>query len=620
MTKVVFWDGVSWAAAGSSVTPSIDVAELAGARTFSALSYIPPTTNVCYVSPTGNDSNSGTVSSPKLTLSAAANLIKASGTAASPATVVIRGGSYPLSQYNPGNGYVLRFQAYPGEEVWIDGSETFTSPWTSNGNGTWTTDYTAPTVPALGTDVIDGNPNAILPDMCFYGDVSLHQVTDNSTPALGQFSVNRTTNKLTIAQNPAGQSVRYANLVMAFYTGSRIDLLGIGVRRFRCASGLLNNGIYYGGSVPGTIIENCRFHQMGRNVFQIDTKFARFTSCTFTETGQTALGANKADNLTVENCAFIDSNVGKWRAQPTSGVIKMVALRDSTIRHNYMVHNHKAIMIWWDVSCTEVKCYGNYVDGVSKDGTASADTGIFYESSDGGIWDGVQKWSYIVANTVVGCYRGIAIIAAGFAVVANNTISAERRGGVGEHGISIDQDRDDNHGVQVPAANCPWWSRNNRILNNRIKPQDGGWQLLAFDTLEYTPEGSPSGNRVRCIARGFGDAKGRQKGGYMVSQVEGNWFAPASGNPNKGGGSVMALIGRYDGSRAAFNSPAAVQINDVDMGLSPEVFKNNYKSATDPLGTEHDTGVPVEPEWATFIRRPTGSHHVGNPLPSPIII
>lgn len=78
--------------------------------------------NIFYVSPTGNDSNPGTITQPWKTLAKAANTLSAGQ------TVFIRAGTYGerLIPQNSGtqNNYII-YMAYPGEIVTIDGTGIF---------------------------------------------------------------------------------------------------------------------------------------------------------------------------------------------------------------------------------------------------------------------------------------------------------------------------------------------------------------------------------------------------------------------------------------------------------------------------------------------------------------
>ena len=593
---------------------SLSGAVRAGALPIGTTTYAIPTSGaVMYVDPVaGNDSNSGTLLAPKRTAKAASEAIKASGTPSHPATVVLRGGVYHEGSYQPGNGRTLRWQAYPGEAVWFDGSVVATS-WTSNGDGTWWTPYTAPEIAPLGNDILMDDPNGHLPDMAFLDGAELLQIADGAKPSASQFSVDRTANRLTIGVNPAGREVRYSDIAWLLFSGSRIDMLGIGFRRYRCVGNTLHTGLYYGGTSENMVIENCHFYQMGRNALYIGKNGIRVTKCTFKKMNQTAILVGTSDGVIIERSYFSETIMGKWQPQPTSGAVKLTVARRSIVRHNYFEKSHKGNQLWHDVYCTQAVIYGNYINGLSADGTTYSDTGINYEEADGGLWDGVQYRSLIVGNTVVNCRKGIVVQSAGWVTVSNNTISTKWSSGPQSILLIQDRDASDQRVSGISLQTSPRWCVNNEILNNRVRPQQGGWQFLAWDDQQYTP-------RQTAIANGLGSPdKGTLAGGEMFSRLAGNWFSPANGN---GGNSTMALIGRRtDTTRVSLNTPAALATPSEQHYLSAANVGQNYQSATDPTtAADHATGEPIRADIAALLGVPVGTRYVGNPLPAPVLV
>jgi hypothetical protein len=113
-----------WSAPGrGELIPDI----VAGSLPVGAAEYEIPQSNVLYVAPSGNNSNPGTVNSPKATLAGAVSA------ASNGYTIVLREGTYHEST---NISKQLTVQNYPGEEVWFDGSSVYSS-WT--GSGPWTT-------------------------------------------------------------------------------------------------------------------------------------------------------------------------------------------------------------------------------------------------------------------------------------------------------------------------------------------------------------------------------------------------------------------------------------------------------------------------------------------------
>ncbi len=591
-------------------------ARTAGATSLGSTNYAIPTDGrpVYYVdSASGDDSNAGSLGSPKKTVGATVNAYKSQGSSSQPVTIILREGLYEEGDIQPGNGYYITLQAYPYETVWFDGSLAFSGSWTNNGNGTWTRAYTAPAIPSVGVDILDGYAQAHYPDMIFVNGTELWQIADNATPAAGQFSVNRSGNTVTIAENPSGKSIRYANESRLLFSGSQVNFYGIGVRRYSGASSTSSyTTLYFGGTSAGTVIENCLFTQIGRSVLSFTKVDCRVTKCTITDVNQRGIGANTANNLIIEECLIEKVNRGLWKMQPQTGAIKITAARNTIVRHCILRDAASGALLWWDVSCTQCYVYDCLLDGQSSVNGLLVETGIVYEECDGGYWDSTQYMSQIIGNTVINCHKPIAVVAAGHVYIANNTLSAKWTASNTSQGILILQDRDDNHGQQVPVANCHWWVAGVELINNRIKTQTNGWQLLAYDSQNEVP-------RPRAQAQGLGSATGQQVGGAMLSRVQGNWFAAANGSTSAG--SVMATIGKADGVRINVNTPSALATPNATYGLSSTNIKANYQSATEPTSaSDHATALALPSELASTIGVANGFQYIGNPLNNPVAV
>lgn len=600
-------------ASSATSNPTSVASETAGAAALGSTQYAIPNDGrpVYYIDPdNGNNANSGSISSPKQTISSVISSYKGTGTASKPLTLVLRGGSYQEGSIQPGNGYFITLQSYPGEAVWLDGSLAFSGSWTNNGNGTWTTAYDAPPIPDVGVEILQGDPYAHYPDMIFVEGAELKQIGDAATPSSGQFSVNRNANTVTIAVNPAGKEIRYSVHNFLLFSGSQVNLYGLGVRRYMAINDSTNGALYYGGSSMDTVLEHCIFTQIGRFVVLMTKTGCRITHCTFTDIGHSGIGGNSCDDLIIENSYFDRINRGLWQAQPQSAAIKLTRARGTITRYNIFRDMANGISLWYDVFCTEVQAYGNDIDGLSTTANTFSDTGINYEESDGGFYNNTQLTSYIVGNTVKNCRKAIVVCASGNVVVSNNTVHARWDASINAQGILALQDRD----VHPPeiASFCPRWTQAVQVLNNRIQPMTSGWQLLAFDSQAYIP-------RPNAIAAGYGTpGQGQQVGGLMLTRVEGNWFSPATGSTSSG--TVMATIGKADGVRKDVNSPSALATPDATYGISNNIG-TNYQSATEPSSAaDHQTAVAISSEVAVLLQQSTGTRYIGNPLPAPVLI
>lgn len=586
-------------------------AQVAGAAALGTTSYaIPSTGPVYYVNPvSGNDDNSGTLVSPKRTAKSTIMQRRGEGSESQPVTIVLRGGIYEEGDIQPGNGYHIRVQAFPGETVWFDGSEIISGGWTNNGNGTWSRAYTPQPIPALGVDILQGYAQAHYPDAFFVDGAELWQLADGATPNAEQFSVNRGANTVTIGVNPSGKEIRSTTQNRLFFSGSRIDLLGVGVRRYSGAQTTLNVALFYAGTSTNTVIENCIFTQLGRSGVELARGNCRVSRCTFVDCGQSGIMANEAHDLVLENNVFRRLNRGRWQSQPQTGAVKMTRSRGTRVRYNIVEDISGGNGIWWDVYCTDVQIYGNYIDGASPTTSTYINSGINYEESSGGYYGGVWGESHIIGNTVKNCRKAISCRASGEVCISNNDVHARWEDSVNAQAILVVQDRDA-HPPEI-ASYCPRWCQNVTIQNNLVRPMVDGWQLLVYDDQKGMP-------RTNAESYGYGSSSTAQViGGNMLTRVESNWFAPATGTASAG--TIMASIGKLSGSRTNLNTPAALRTNDAEIGLTTSKILTNYQSASAPsTPAHHENGVGLTTKQAELLGVSSGLRWIGNPLPKPV--
>jgi hypothetical protein len=287
-----------------------------------------------YMSPSGRDSNAGSLSTPVLTLAHAYTLVPAGG------TIVARGGTY-----RDGNliaGKTLTLQAYPGEQPWFDGTDVVRN-WTSDGSGHWYVGWSTPdfcqnagtsigayytqTWPWLGTpgpagpcihsDMANdpGNPGAADPQMVFLGGRYLTEVTSLAKVTSTSFWYDFAARRVYIAATPTGHMLevtRRANAIVTtnLTTGSRF--LGVGFRRY--ASNEKNEGNATHGAVtvqgtPGILFENDTFAQNAGTAlnFLSGAKNAIVTRDVFARNGFNGVDANGSenkDNFTITGSLF----------------------------------------------------------------------------------------------------------------------------------------------------------------------------------------------------------------------------------------------------------------------------------------------------------------------------
>jgi len=525
-----------------------------------------------FVSPSGNNSNPGTLLSPKQTIAAAFSAISAGG------TIVARAGLYH-EQINFNKSVTL--QAYPGEVVWMDGSTVYAG-WT--GTGPWTS--------ALGPDwePIDSDryahpddPYANLPEQVWVDGVALKQIADGATPATGQFSVNRTSQTITIGTSPAGKEIRVSDLRYAGVFSAQCNVYGIGLRRYspeemEGISGL----VYFGGTSQNSIIENCVFQDSGVHGLSTARKIT-LRNITVQDCMQSGIQATTANQLLVEKFVIRRVNRGLWNFQPITAGIKVTKSDQVIIRHGLVSDVPNAAGVWFDTFVPR-----HFVGNVHVDGaTALADqmeVGLHPEGADGGKFSGTQYKGYFVSCSVKNTKNSVKILDSGWIEVWNCDISA-----YSSVGMYLQQDDRRNDGTKPGEGTIdesPWLTLNNSLINNKIG--QGGLQVIAYqDPVNWTPA---------------------QLGWDAFELVQGNWFAPAP--PGS-----MFQLGKADGTRNSYNSLATLESSPSTVGGPPGgKLGANYQGSTTP---SNSMTAPLPSNLATLLGITAGTQKVGLLMPIP---
>jgi len=570
-------------ATGDVVFPEVGpAAVLAGANYPGTSNYPVPSSNVIFVSPTGNNANAGTQVAPKQTIQAAISAVTSGG------TIVLREGTYKESIAAPANK-VLKMQAYPYEEVWLDGSAVYSS-WTANGNGTWTTPYSITHVRFDVTTTNGGNgykgddPYRNHPDQVWVDGVPLQQIADNTTPGTGQFSVNQTADTLTIGANPSGKTVRVSEHATALVFSDVAELRGFGIRRYspNAIEGM-NSMVYFGGTSAGSIVENMYFCESAMDSLNISKMNFRVSYCTFQDNGHSGIMTTRSDGLVIENCIFRRLNKGQWQAEPTTAAVKVTVADNITIRYCHVSECPKAYGLWYDVSCMRSYLYGNTVEG---GGTMM--NCIELELSDGGVINGTQHYSIVASNRLTNAAgknaaASLLLFDTGYVKVYNNLLTGS--------GIPLylwqDERINNNSTIQNVRSfeECPWRTRGNQVANNIMSSGVGAnIQFAAYAQV---------GN--------FG-----LLGANMFDKFVGNWLAP---NPP----GSMAQLGKSDGSRNSYNTISALAAAGSEVGAITGKVGANHQGTTAPANT---IAEPLPADVAALLGVPAGLQVVGPVTPT----
>lgn len=558
-------------------------AVVAGSLPVGGASYgVPDLGQVLFVSPSGSDSAAGTSAEPKKTLGAALSA-SSDGT-----VIVLRAGLYHESLNVTKR---VTIQGYPGEAAWLDGSSTYAT-WT--GSGPWTS--------ALGpgwepldtaryplTTYAQGN----LPEQVWIDDVAQLQVADGAAPSPGQFSVNRTVHTVTIGTDPAGKTVRVADLENALTISAQVRLYGLGFRRY---SPTVHEGlsalIYFGGTSQGSIVENVVL-QDSHGVALNTARAITVRNVTVQDCGGAGMQVTTANGFVMERFVIRRCNRNLWKAQPITAAIKITRTEGLLIKDGIVADVPAAMGVWLDVSVTKSIISNVDVDGAtSMSGAPKMELGLHSELSDGGLYSGVQHRSWWVNCRVRNTKHSIKIFDSGWTNIANckfedyDTVA-----------IYLQQDERRNPGGKWEGENyqsgnngdpysIPWVNFNTGVLNNDIG--QGGLQLIAYHD---PPRGTP-------ILLGWD----------FIDRIAGNWFRPAP--PGS-----MVQLGKADGTRASSNTLAQLAAAGSAVGIRGSKLGQNHQGTNPPDSSIADE---LPQEIAAVLGAPQGLKRVGPILPAPV--
>lgn len=365
---------------------------LYGSVPVGAASYAVPSSNVIWVSPSGNDANSGTQAAPKRTIKAAATA------AVNGTTIILRAGSYyegSTEDLGLGNGVRVTvpnvtIQNAPGEEAWFDGSEVVTG-WSPYDGNKWRVPfvwalYRSPTQvlgetsSSWGSFMTAANPIAHWPEMVIINGVQLKQVQTLAEVGPGRFFVEGaltggsgtnkhrfTSSHYVIGDNPAGKEVRIAKLCRGLSSdraAANLQLRGIGVRYY--ADAMTEWGVFYLDG-PRPTLENCVFRDIsdkaihiacGRNESPSLSGFV-MQHITMERIGRSGLHGEGGVNTLIEYCWFEATNYKQFNYGPDAGAMHMRFSNNYIVRHCWFKEN-RGNSVWLDGDCFDTFVHGNW--------------------------------------------------------------------------------------------------------------------------------------------------------------------------------------------------------------------------------------------------------------------
>jgi parallel beta-helix repeat protein len=374
-------------------TPSDGRLPAAGAVDVGSAQYAVPA-GAKFVSSQGNDANDGSEARPWRTLAAAVQKSPAGS------TLVLRGGTYreSVQVYRK----KLTIQSYPGEPVWLSGSDVVEG-WVADGGG-WRRDGWTPSFERTNThDSIDpAFPLAAWPEMAFRDGRPLRQVSSRGAVVPGTFFVDDPANRVFIGDDPAGHTVELSARPRALHLNDAhgTTVRGIGVRHYATPLNQVAAVQAFGNDIT---LENLVVDHNAAAGASVQGSNGIVRNSTFRFNGQMGLNGNTADGLVVERTYFEANNSERFDPSQVGAGVKVTHSRNLRFTGNHSVRN-QGKGIWTDQSSYDITINGNLLQNNTRHGihvelsakvviadNVSADNGdrgvAVMESNDVDVWN-----------------------------------------------------------------------------------------------------------------------------------------------------------------------------------------------------------------------------------------
>jgi len=379
----------------------------------------PVPTGAIIVASNGDDTAQGTVGSPMRTLGRAVAAARAG------ATIVLRGGTYHESVTIPA-GKAVTVQNWPGEVVWLDGSEAVTG-WIADG-GRWRRDgwnltfdhsptYTrgaADSTKAYWGFVSATYPMAAHPDQMWIDGQAQVQAPSVDQVGPGAFHKDDPAGRLYLGTDPTGHDVRAATLVKALsIRAAGTTVRGIGFRRY--SPSVPDMGAITA-EAPGITLEHLVVSEMATTGVSVLSTGAVLRNLDVSRAGMLGIHANQADGLRVLGVNARQNNVEHFNSSPVSGGFKVTRTRGVTVSKSTFRDN-LGPGVWadesvYDIRITGCDLTGNTGHGISLELSAKAIVADDVIVGNGGNGIKVNNTSDVtlVNNTFVGNNRPVNIV------------------------------------------------------------------------------------------------------------------------------------------------------------------------------------------------------------------
>lgn len=400
-------------------TPQQAPGRVTGAGSALGSTTYPVPADAIVVAPGGSDTNPGTSAAPL------ASVGRAVAVAAPGSTIVLRAGTYHESVTIP-TGRKVTIQNWPGEVVWLDGSEAV-SGWVADGprwrRDGWTVTFDhSPTYTRGAPDntqdawvfISPDAPMAAHPDQVWLDGQAQSQVGSVDLVGAGGFHKDDPGNRLWLGTDPAGRDVRAATLVKAMsIRAAGTTVRGIGLRRF--SPSVPDMGAITV-EAPNVTLENLVVTDMATTGISVVSTGATLRNLDVSRSGMLGIHANYADGIRLLNVVSHHNNTERFNTAPVSGGFKVTKTRGAKVADS-MFRDNRGPGMWTDQSVYDITVTGsdfsaNVGHGISLEQSAKVVFADNVVAGNGGNGVKLNDTSDVVLvnNTFVGNNRPVNIV------------------------------------------------------------------------------------------------------------------------------------------------------------------------------------------------------------------
>lgn len=430
---------------------------VAGSAAIGRTSYGVPS-GALYVVPAGSRvSGVGTAADP------IAGVQRAIDTAATGATLVLRGGTYRESIAVPFSKK-LTIQSAPAEAVWFDGSRPVTG-WAASGSTwvvPWGTFFDSRVSFSAGQDetswwVNPSYPMAGHPDQVWLDGARMTQVGSRTAVTAGTFFVDQQARQLVIGSDPTGRRVEASVLAKAIkIQGAGTTIRGIGVQRYATTTAMLGA---VSAEVAGITLENMVIRDnatVGLFAWNDDKVFRYLT---VSGNGMLGIAVNRVRNLKLLNSIVSGNNTSRFNYAPVAGGVKMSRATNVTVSQSIISDNVSSTGLWFDISSSNLVLAGNVLARNGREGLEIE----------------LSQTALVAGNHIVGNRNnGVFVFDSGNIDIWNNTLVGNVKS------ITYMQDERRQEDPYL-SASIPWITSDVVVRNNLIAYGSGPCPLLTQD-------------------------------------------------------------------------------------------------------------------------------------------